>query len=192
VSQAAFLAASASGEVGTPIRRGLLIREQLLCQTLPPPPPNVPSIEKIDIRPNASIRERLDVHARTAACAACHRQLDPVGFGLLGFDAIGAPRTKDAWGNPVDLRGRFEGVDAPDFMGPDGLADRLRSSPDLPRCLSSRMLRWILGRPTTDADACLINDVADQFERGGATYGALAQAIAVSDALRFRAKGAEQ
>src|SRR5688572_5979603 len=93
----ASVLASTSGPVETsPTARGVLVREQLLCQHVPPPPPNINTTlpDPTEEKP-LTHRQRLAAHVENPACASCHKLMDPIGFGLENFDAIGRWRDKE-------------------------------------------------------------------------------------------------
>jgi len=91
LTQAALLKVTANGTVTSPVLRGVWVLKNILGQPVPPPPPNVPAIEP-DIRGAVTIRAQLAKHRQVEACASCHQKIDPVGFALENFDAIGGWR----------------------------------------------------------------------------------------------------
>src|SRR5260370_10592710 len=95
LGQGSFLAATAGPVETSPTARGIFVREQLLCQHVPPPPPNVNTTlaDPTEDMP-LTRRQRMSAHAVNPACASCHRLMDPIGFGLESFDAIGRWREK--------------------------------------------------------------------------------------------------
>ena len=97
LGQATFLASTTGPGETSPTARGLFVREQLLCQLVPNPPPgvntNLPEPSTADAA--RAKRERMVEHAQNPACAGCHRLMDPIGFGLEKYDAIGAWRDKE-------------------------------------------------------------------------------------------------
>ncbi len=134
-----------------PVRRGKFIRERLLCQTVPPPPPGVvaafPSFD-----PTATTRQRFATHQSSPACASCHRMMDGIGLGFENLDAVGVYRSAEQ-GLPVDASGELvnSDVDGP-FVGPRGLADKLASSRQVQDCLTRTWFRFISGREASEAD----------------------------------------
>src|ERR1051325_1645005 len=93
------------------VRRGVWVLEQLLGEQVPPPPPDVPSLEKQDQKTveTLTLRQRTELHRVNAVCANCHKILDPIGFGLENFDAIGRWRTQDDTGGAIDASGELPG-----------------------------------------------------------------------------------
>lgn len=117
LTQAAILKVTADGTRTSPVLRGKWVLDKVLGQPPNPPPPDIPSIEP-DIRGATTIRQQLDRHRNTPACAACHRHIDPPGFALETFDVIGGWRDfyRGTRGKPVDLanypgRKIFRGLD---------------------------------------------------------------------------------
>ncbi len=127
----AVLAVFSHGVLNSPTRRGLFVREQLFCDTIPPPPDGV----DLDVKPppaGMSLREQLETQHKSPGCAGCHNAMDPIGFGLEHFDAIGQWRTHDN-GVPVD-----SSIDSPDFAGtlsgPRELANAMVADARIPMC----------------------------------------------------------
>ncbi len=119
LGQASILTLSANGVDTSPVVRGVWILEHLLGTPPPPPPPNVPAIEP-DIRGAKTVREQLDKHRASEACAICHRQIDPPGFALETFDPIGRWRGHYQLGAgavPIDSSGRFGATEFKDVGG---------------------------------------------------------------------------
>ena len=140
----AFLTASANGVDTSPVVRGIYVLEKLLGYTPPPPPADVPSIEP-DIRGAVTIREQLEKHREIATCAECHRKIDPLGFALENFNAIGGWRDKYDGKTSIDSAGKLPGGDSfrtvSEFR--ELLLDR---QDDFNRCLTRKLLAYALGR----------------------------------------------
>tara|TARA_B100001057_G_C22820822_1_gene939321 strand:- start:852 stop:2042 length:1191 start_codon:yes stop_codon:yes gene_type:complete len=111
IGQGAFLTASANGVDTSPVVRGVYMLEKMLGYTPPPPPPDVPIIEP-DIRGAVTVREQLEKHREVATCAECHRKIDPLGFALENFDAIGGWRDSYEKNRPIDSAGKLPGGDS--------------------------------------------------------------------------------
>jgi hypothetical protein len=186
LTQATLLTMTAPHPGVEPIKRGQFVRQVLLCQRLPSPPANVPSIDKVVVPATASDRDRLAAHRSNPACAGCHRLMDDVGFGFSAYDGIGAYRTRDAGGNAIDQHGTISGFDAPDFEGPRALGTKLRQSPDLPACVATQIFRFALARTETSDESCTVRAIADAFQRGGQSWPALVDALVRSEAFRTR------
>jgi hypothetical protein len=138
LGQASILTLTANGVDTSPVIRGIWLLENILGAPPSPPPPNVPVVEP-DIRGTTTLRQRLEKHRENAACAGCHRQIDPPGFALESFDAIGRWRGHYNLVNdkalPVDPSGEFNGHEFKDVVGfKKALVER---QPQFARCLVS-------------------------------------------------------
>lgn len=139
-----FLAVYARADDSSPVYRGLFVREQLLCQHIPAPPPGimpiVPSLEEAE-----SNRERYEQHALDPACRGCHDQIDGLGFPFESFDGLGRHRTTDG-GGPIDVRGELSGTtENSTFDDIDGLVAALVYHPDVHRCWAKDWTERALG-----------------------------------------------
>jgi Protein of unknown function (DUF1588)/Protein of unknown function (DUF1592)/Protein of unknown function (DUF1595)/Protein of unknown function (DUF1587)/Protein of unknown function (DUF1585) len=183
LTTAAILTVTGREGVTTPIERGKFMREAFLCDTMPPPPPDIPMVPA----PQAgqSERERLEQHREDPACAGCHDMLEPLGFGLARYDAIGALRTVDEEGQPISAEGSFDGRD-PDFDGAAELAAALHDDPEVSACVVRQVHRYAFGRGETPADECALEDLHARFEEEGRSFEALVIALVRSDAFRHR------
>jgi hypothetical protein len=163
----AFLTASANGVDTSPVVRGIYVLEKLLGYTPPPPPPDVPMIEP-DIRGAVTIREQLLKHREIPTCAECHRKIDPLGFALENFDAIGGWRDEYGKKNPIDSAGKLPGGDSfrtfPEFR--KLLVDR---QGQFNRCLSEKLLTYALGRELEIGDRPSIDEILAELDgkKGG-------------------------
>jgi hypothetical protein len=167
------------------IQRGILVRERMLCQPLPPPPDDVPAAPQPV--PGQSTRERFEQHVADPVCASCHGAIDPIGFGFEAYDAIGRHRTVDN-GAPVDDHGEFADTNIPDtaFQGAVELSGLLASHPDVTRCMSQLWLEFALGRPTTNGEPAVIDELALGFADSGLDIRELILAVVQSKAFRYR------
>ena len=160
LGQGAFLTASANGVDTSPVVRGIYVLEKLLGYTPPPPPPDVPAIEP-DIRGAVSIRELLEKHRQNATCAQCHRKIDPLGFALENFDAIGGWRDTDAMGRPINSSGSLPNGD--EFRSVSEFRNALiKRSDQLTRSLTNRLMVYALGRELTVADRPEVDAIVDK------------------------------
>jgi Protein of unknown function (DUF1592)/Protein of unknown function (DUF1588)/Protein of unknown function (DUF1587)/Protein of unknown function (DUF1595)/Protein of unknown function (DUF1585) len=182
---AAFLTLSSFAHRTSPTLRAKWILEQLLCSTVPPPPPNVVTDLDAEDKANAAaaienVRERLELHRSDPKCAGCHASLDPIGLGLESFDGIGKSRTRYANGDPVDTSGELPGGQS--FDGPVALSEVLAADPRFIRCTAEKLLTYALGR----AMARELGAVETTLSRAGAkvTLRALIEAVVLSDVFR--------
>jgi Protein of unknown function (DUF1588)/Protein of unknown function (DUF1592)/Protein of unknown function (DUF1595)/Protein of unknown function (DUF1585) len=175
----AFLAINAKPARTSPTLRGKFIAERLLCTPIAPPPANVPELDREDAgSAPQTLRQRMEAHGKNPACSGCHKVMDPPGFGLEGFDAIGAFRETDN-GLPIDATGTLDGVS---FDGPPALAKALAQLPRVSACLSQQAFRYLAAR--TAAPGAL----DDVTRKAGGHVRALVLELVTSDAFRFTTK----
>ncbi len=186
LTQPSLLAALAKPNQSAPVQRGKFVREQLLCQILPPPPPGV-DITPPDLDPNLTTRERFAQHDRDPVCAGCHHLMDPIGFGFEGFDGAGRFRATEN-GLPIDTSGEiFASKDADGkFTGAPGLARQLVSSQQLHDCVATQWFRFAYGRVETRDDACTIESLDHSFASSGYNIKELLVSLTQTDAFRYR------
>jgi len=131
--------------------RGNWILENVLGTPTPPPPPNTPSLDEAVVDVNLPMRERLAAHRADAACASCHNIMDPIGFSLENFDAVGRWREKEG-AAILDVTGGL--TDGQKFVGIDGLEQGLLARPELfARTVTEKLLTFALGRGLETSDA---------------------------------------
>jgi hypothetical protein len=188
LTQPGFLTVHAHANDTSPVLTGKAVRQNFLCEPLPDPPPNVNTTPPA---PSATqtTRARFTQHEADPVCGACHKLMDPIGFGFSNYDAVGAYRTTEM-GQPIDASGTITD-DNPDvagtFNGAVELGQKLAASATAQRCFALQMTRFALARVDTPADACSVNTVASAFESAGHDVGALMQNIVQSDAFQMRA-----
>jgi len=148
-----FLAIN-SGEASTsPTKRGLLVRTVLMCQSIPPPPPDVEAeLPEPEGDTPKTKREQLSEHAENPACAACHDFMDPIGFGLETFDALGGYRLTDN-GLPIDPSGELDGEPFADAVE---LGARLSENPALANCMVRNLYRYAVGHVEQPDEATIL------------------------------------
>lgn len=135
----------------SPVQRGKWVMLNILGVVPPDPPPNVPPLKQSDVKANGetvavtvSMRKRMEEHRANPVCASCHKMMDPVGFALESFDAIGKYRLEE-FGEKLDLSGGL--VDGSKFDGPSGLRrELLRYAPQFEQTMTERLLTYALGR----------------------------------------------
>ena len=157
-----ILATSSFPNRTSPVNRGVWVLEQVLGEYVPPPPPNVPSLEKQDKQTiaNMTLRQRTELHRSNAVCASCHKVLDPIGFGLENFDAIGRWRTVDDSSGKIDSAGELPG--GLHFTSPAELKQIIAArKDDFGRNLTSRLLAYALGRQLEGYDEIIVDQITD-------------------------------
>jgi hypothetical protein len=168
----------------SPVIRGKWILENILGTPPPPPPPNVPALEDNTVSSSLSVRERLAEHRANEACAGCHNLMDPPGFALENFDAVGRWRTLED-GRPVDSTGGLP--DGSEFEGVDGLERALMKRPDLfVTTMTEKLLTFALGRAVEPADAPAVRRIVREAAESDSRFSSLIEGIATSTPFRMR------
>ncbi|HTJ80931.1 MAG TPA: DUF1592 domain-containing protein [Polyangiaceae bacterium] len=185
LTQASVMTVLSNADQTSPVTRGKFVRERLLCEAIPPPPPNaIISAPKVD--PKLTTKQRFAQHRTDPSCAGCHQLMDPIGFGFEHYDAIGAWREVDG-AFPVDSVGEITASESLDgtFDGAVELGARLSASEQVRRCIATQWFRFALGRNERDEDAPSIAAAYQVFAREGFDVRELIVAIATSDAFRY-------
>jgi mono/diheme cytochrome c family protein len=142
----------------SPVKRGVWVLEQVLGEHVPPPPPDIPALEKQDQKKvaNLTLRERTELHRTNAVCANCHQTLDPIGFGLENFDALGRWRDSEENGAVIDASGELP--DGQRFSSPKELkAIIAKRRDDFSRNLVERLLAYALCRNLEGYDEIVVD-----------------------------------
>jgi hypothetical protein len=181
LTQVSFLAAHAHPARSSATLRGKALRELLLCQKVPAPPPNVDFSLLED--PDSSMhtaRERLQVHAKNPSCAGCHLIMDPMGLALEKFDGAGQFRETEK-GAAIDTSGNLDGTP---FTDVEGLNRALHDHPMLPSCLVKRLYSYGTGGPVSmGTDRNIIAYLTQRFAQAGYKFPDLLRGIAQSNAF---------
>jgi hypothetical protein len=189
LGQAGFLALHAHPGFTSPTRRGRFVIERLLCGEVPPPPPDVVPVLPEDPGKPETMRQKLDRHMSDDACASCHRAMDPIGFGMEHFDAIGAWRPDDR-GMTLDVSG--EVVDLGGFEGLDGLADLVGGAAEAHRCWARSLYRHATAHVEGAYEKVVIDELAETFAGGGYRVRELLVELAASQGFRYAARPEEE
>jgi len=177
----AMLAATSFPNRTSPVKRGVWVLEQVLGEHIPPPPADVPALEKQDqvAVANLTLRQRTELHRTNAVCANCHETLDPIGFGLENFDAIGRWRDKDDNGGTIDASGELPGGKR--FSTPKELkAIVARRADDFSRNLVERLLAYALCRRLEGYDEIVVDGLVKNIGADGYRTQTLIGAIVTS------------
>ena len=168
----------------SPVLRGTWILENIFGAPPPSPPPNVPALDN-SVSAKLPMRERLSAHRDNPACASCHMTIDPVGFALENYDALG--RWRDYIdGRPVDATGGLPGTPQTD-LGVDGLEDALLQRPDLfAGTLARKLLTFALGRGIEHYDGPAIRRILRDAEPAGYRFSDIVLGIVRSVPFRMR------
>jgi hypothetical protein len=160
----------------SPVKRGKWVLEGLLGTPPPPPPPDVPELENDGKPLTGTLRQQLEEHRKNPSCASCHARMDPIGFGLENFDAVGAFRAKE--GNfPVDASGTL--VSGESFQSASDLAGILAAQKrdHFLRCLSEKVLTYALGRGIERYDRPAVDRIMQETAANGYRFSALIHAV---------------
>jgi hypothetical protein len=168
----------------SPVIRGKWILENLLGTPPPRPPANVPALKENTISSSLSVRQRLAEHRANPACAGCHSKMDPVGFALENFDAVGRWRTLEE-GRPVDVTGGLP--DGSRFEGVDGLERALLKRPELlVGTLTEKLLTFALGRVVDTYDAPAVRKIVREARARNYRFSSIVEEIAISTPFQLR------
>ena len=169
----------------SPVLRGKWVLETLLGQELPPPPPDAGDLpEPTPATEDLTLRQRFEQHRDSPQCAACHDRIDPIGYGLENYDAIGRWRLTDENGRPLDTVGELP--DGEHFNGPAELKDILLSRKEtFARTVTERMLAFALGRPLAYYDEPVIREITEAVIESDYRPSVLIEQIALSYPFQY-------
>jgi hypothetical protein len=192
LTQPGLLALLSHPNQSSPIRRGVFIRERILCDPLPPPPPDVDTTPP-DLDPTLTTRQRFALHTESSECAVCHQKIDGIGFGLENYDQNGRFRLAEQ-GIPIEVSGRIVAPRDPAlagaFNGPMELAHRIADSPQTRDCVATQWFRYAMGRMETNADTCSLTQAQTAFASSNGSFKELLVALTQTDAFLYRPPGA--
>jgi hypothetical protein len=169
----------------SPVLRGVLVLRNIIGAPPPAPPPNVPALDESTMAANLSMRQRLAAHRSNAVCASCHRTIDPVGFSLENFDAVGHWRDLEVEDQLVDSSGAIPGDK--EFRGIDGLEEALLRRPELfVATLTENLLTFALGRGVEYYDAPAVRRIVGDAAKDGYRFSSLILGIVKSAPFQMR------
>lgn len=188
LSRPALLAEHSTATSSAPIFRGRLVRTQLLCDVLPPPPADAMA-NAPDYPEGATEREKSEILMDHMNCGACHGLMNPIGLGFERFDASGAWRELDVDGQPVDQSGEIVG--GPEalvgtFDGVPELGAQLADSEVVQACVAKQLYRYSLGLEPSQALACASDPIEQAFVASGGDIPTLVLSLVTSNAFRLR------
>ncbi|MGY2736854.1 DUF1592 domain-containing protein [Sphingomonas sp. UYP23] len=184
LGQASILTVTSYGNHTSVVKRGKWILENLLAAAPPPPPPDVPALVTVHAGRALNARQQLELHRTSPACAACHVKMDPLGFALENFDAIGGYRLADA-GQPIDVSAQMP--DGTRFAGLAGLQKILLAHKDeFTSAFTERLLTYALARGLTPRDMPAVRGVANGAAADGYRIQTIVQGVVASDPFRLR------
>jgi hypothetical protein len=183
LTRMAVMTVHATDTQTSPVHRGLLVRNEFLCNGALTVPPNIPPAPPIDV--SKTHREQLIEHAVNPACSGCHSQMDPLGFAFESYDGIGVYRTTEH-GKPIDPSGTARGVVAGGDLSHSGALDlsaKLSALDAAQQCFVRQVGRAYLGREVAP-DACELNQAMQSMQRGGLLSAAITYVVESAMALR--------
>jgi Protein of unknown function (DUF1588)/Protein of unknown function (DUF1585) len=194
LSHPAIMGALATEDGTHPIKRGVFVWDQLLCQDLPNPPPDVPVFPGVPA--NSSVRQAFETFTSSPKCQACHMRINPVGFLFENYDMLGAYTTIDDNGQPVNAAGTIVGAvsttgesDAAVNVATSTAVDLSRNmagSASVAQCLVKQIYRYTVKRHETDGDAASIDTLAGAFASTAQSMPELLVGLTKADAFMNR------
>jgi hypothetical protein len=185
LGQGSILAVTSYANRTSPVLRGKWVLDNFLGSPPPPPPPNVPALPDRGSQGQVlTVRQRMEQHRANPACAGCHSRMDPIGFALENFDAIGRWRTTDA-GSAIDPSGVLP--DGTRFAGPSELRNALLRNPDaFVYTITEKLLTYALGRKLEYYDAPAVRGITRQAAADGYRWSSLVLGVIRSTPFQLR------
>ena len=186
MTQASVLTVTSNPTRTSPVKRGRWVMENLLGSPIPMPPPGIAQLpdDKKKGPLTGTLRQRMEQHRTDPACASCHARMDPIGFGLENYNAIGVWRKLDD-GHPIDASGALPGGKS--FTGPRELRIAIKAkAPQFTRNLSEKLLTYALGRGIESSDRCNLDAIAANVAKKNYRFSALVSEIVTSEPFRYR------
>lgn len=194
LSRPALLAEHSTSTSSAPIFRGRLVRTQLLCDNIPPPPAD--AMANAPVYPEgATERDKSEILMDHMNCGTCHGLMNPIGLGFERFDPVGTWRELDVDGSAVDSRGEIvsnDAVLAGEFDGVPALGERLASSEVVTACFANQLYRHSLGLEVSQALDCAVEPLEQAFVASGGDIPSLLLELVGSNAFRLRVITEEQ
>ncbi len=178
--QVSFLGLHAHPVSSSPTLRGVFVREELLCQSVPSPPADTNTAIPEPSPDAITLKDRLQEHMTNPSCAGCHAFTDPIGFGLESFDGIGRYRILDN-GGAIDPSGSLDEVEFADAIE---LMEGVANHPEFPACFVEKLYAYANSRGPTPGEAALLAQLTDTFITGGHRVLPLMEAIVMSPGFR--------
>jgi hypothetical protein len=190
LGQGSILTVTSYAARTSPVLRGKYVLDNLLASPPPPPPPDVPSLATEDKADGAplTLREAMIRHRADPVCAGCHAKMDPIGFALEHYDAVGRWRDDDA-GMPIEAKSELN--DGRIIDGPEGVQDFLTSRPELfVSALTEKLMMYALGRNVQYYDAPALRAVVRAAAERNYEFSAIVEGIVASVPFQMRAGSA--
>ena len=182
LTQASVLIASSYANRTSTVLRGKWVLENILNTPPPPPPPGTPGLDVDGLGTSASLREQMEKHRANPVCASCHSRMDPIGFALENYNAIGQWRDKDGKFT-IDASGNLP--DGRTFEGAPGLVKLLGTDPQaFSKTIADKMLTYALGRGLESYDSPAVAKIAAQLAANDYKFDTLV--LGIAESLPFR------
>jgi hypothetical protein len=189
LTRAGFLAANSYGNRTSPIHRGAFIMKDVLCTKIGDPSPNAASTPLPDDPSLVTNRQKTDAQTAIGAdCKACHQtQINPPGFALENFDAVGGTQTQDNGADIDTTADVIVGANTVHVTGASDLMAAIAAAPEAKRCYTENWAQIAYNRVLSDQDACTVDDIAQKMADGGYTLSQLITDLATVESFRYRA-----
>jgi len=187
LGQGSFLMVTSNPERTSPVQRGVWVLENVVGAPIPTPPPNVPDLEETAEHESApkTLRAQMELHNDRPFCAGCHKIMDPVGFALENFDAVGRWREIEN-GEIVDATASL--VDGTEVVGATGLRNALLNYSDrFVQTVSEKLLTYALGRGLEYYDMPVVREIARASEQDNYQFSSIVMGIVTSEPFKMRA-----
>ncbi len=191
LTEGGLLTINAHGDRTSPVKRGKFVLNELLCQDVPPPPPSVNTMITADATGAQTLRQVLSVHVNSPVCSSCHSLMDPIGFGMENYDAIGTYRTMEGK-LPVDATGTLPAT-GEHFNGLVELTQLIAKNPAFPACMASKVYSYALGRSMVKPaenpnhmDTAVLSSIASKFSGSGLKFQDLVAGVVSSPTFLTR------
>lgn len=178
-----FLALNAHKSQTSPTHRGRFVRVNLFCQDIPPPPAGIDTtLPEPDPNTPTTLRQRLDEHRTNPQCSGCHQQMDPIGFALESYDAVGAYREVDESGLTIDTT---TSVDGHDLKNAAEMASLVASLPNVGACIARRFYEHAGAHLAGSSDEAAVETLVDDFVAKDYSFKQLVLALVTNDGYRL-------
>ena len=183
LTQPRFLVQYAAPDESSPIRRGVTVLRQVLCDELPPPPDNIPPLPP-GPQPGKTTRAKTEAHTASGFCQGCHGLINPIGFAFENFDEAGTFRALDN-GKVVDASGKYVAHSGQTitFSGASDMMTQLTASDALDRCFVKQVFRFANGRRETASEQATIDALSHEFSAAQRNIPALFARVVTTDAF---------
>lgn len=178
-----FLALNAHKSQTSPTHRGRFVRVNLFCQDIPPPPAGIDTtLPEPDPNIPTTLRQRLDEHRTNPQCSGCHERMDPIGFALESYDAVGAYRQVDESGLTIDTT---TSVDGKDLAGAADMAELIATLPNVGACIARRFYEHAGAHLAGSSDEAAVETLVDDFVAQDYSFHQLVLALVTNDGYRL-------